>query len=298
MISILLTIIKIIGIVLLCVFLLLVTVLFLVLFVPVRYQIRGCREEEDEAPVRAAVKITWLLHVINVAFRYPEEAYIKVRVFCFTVFSTRKGPETVSEEKEALAGKQGRTKETKPRAEEKPAGEEDREIPENKLDEKADIPEMEEPIKISGFLKKLFEILKNIKYTISQICDKIKHMIKNTGYYIKILKSDTFRRAWSLCSREALGLLKTILPRKLTADFTIGTGDPASTAQILSIEGILYPLVGNRISITPDFEHSIVEGSFFIKGKITVCRLLLIAVKVYFNRDLRRVIRLFKKEAA
>lgn len=317
MIAILLTILKIIGIVLLCIFLLLVTLLILVLFVPVRYQIRGYRKEEDEVPVRAAVKVSWLLHIINAAFRYPEEAYIKVRIFCFTVFSTRKEQETVSEEKEASARKRDQMKETRPQAEEKKAEgkkeeektakekieeekteEADQDIPEKEPDEKAQIPEIEEQIKISGFLKKLFKILRNIKYTIRQIYDKIKHIIKNIRYYIRILKSDTFRRAWSLCSSEALGLLKTILPKKLTADFTIGTGDPAGTAQILSIEGILYPLVGDHISITPDFEHSIVEGTFFIKGKITLWRILLTAIKVYFNRDLRRVIRLFKKEAA
>ena len=306
MMAILLTILKIIGIVLLCIFLLLVTLLILILFVPVRYQIRGYRKEEDEVPVRAAVKVSWLLHMINVAFRYPEEAYIKVRIFCFTVFSTSKEQETFSGEKEASGQKTNQTKKEMKQTEEKTAEEKmteekttnEHDIPEKELDEEAQIPEMEEQIKISGFLKKLFEILKNIKYTIRQIYDKIRHIIKNIRYYIRILKSDTFRRAWSLCSCEALGLLRDILPRKLTADFIVGTGDPAGTAQILSIEGVLYPLVGDHISITPDFEHSIIEGNFFVKGRITVWRLLLTAIKVYFNRDLRRVIRLFKKEAA
>lgn len=295
MISIFLTILKIIGIVLLSLLLLLVTVLLLILFVPVRYRVSGFRKQGDEVPVNVALKVTWLLHIVNVAFRYPEEAFIKVRLFCFTIFSTDKEQTGKKKKEQKDLSEEAIDKEEKPKT--VTAGEETDHL-EEELKEKEEAFEKEDDPKISNFIKKLFSILKNIKYTICQIYGKIKHIIKNIRYYIRILKSDTFKRAWSFCSREVFILLKSILPRKFSADFVVGTGDPASTAQILSIQGILYPLVGDHINITPDFEHSIVEGNFFVKGKITVWRILLIAVRVYFNRDLRRVIRLFKKEAA
>lgn len=312
MISIFLTILKIIGIVLLSLLLLLVTVLLLILFVPVRYRVSGFRKQGDEVPVNVALKVTWLLHIVNVAFRYPEEAFIKVRLFCFTIFYTDKEQTSKKKKEQKDLSEEAIDKEEKPPEEEKKdiigkqseeksktatVGEETDNL-EEELKKKEEAFEKEDDPKISNFIKKLFSILKNIKYTICQIYGKIKHIIKNIRYYIRILKSDTFKRAWSFCSREVFILLKSILPRKFSADFVVGTGDPASTAQILSIQGILYPLVGDHINITPDFEHSIVEGNFFVKGKITVWRILLIAVRVYFNRDLRRVIRLFKKEAA
>ena len=295
MISIFLTILKIIGIVLLSLLLLLVTVLLLILFVPVRYRVSGFRKQGDEVPVNVALKVTWFLHIVNVAFRYPEEAFIKVRLFCFTIFSTDKEQTGKKKKEQKDLSEEAIDKEEKPKT--VTAGEETDHL-EEELKEKEEAFEKEDDPKISNFIKKLFSILKNIKYTICQIYGKIKHIIKNIRYYIRILKSDTFKRAWSFCSREVFILLKSILPRKFSADFVVGTGDPASTAQILSIQGILYPLVGEHINITPDFEHSIVEGNFFVKGKITVWRILLTAVRVYFNRDLRRVIRLFKKEAA
>lgn len=295
MISIFLTILKITGIVLLSLLLLLVTVLLLILFVPVRYRVSGFRKQGDEVPVNVALKVTWFLHIVNVAFRYPEEAFIKVRLFCFTIFSTDKEQTGKKKKEQKDLSEEAIDKEEKPKT--VTAGEETDHL-EEELKEKEEAFEKEDDPKISNFIKKLFSILKNIKYTICQIYGKIKHIIKNIRYYIRILKSDTFKRAWSFCSREVFILLKSILPRKFSADFVVGTGDPASTAQILSIQGILYPLVGEHINITPDFEHSIVEGNFFVKGKITVWRILLTAVRVYFNRDLRRVIRLFKKEAA
>ena len=297
--SILFTILKIAGIIILSLLLLLLTVLLLILFVPVRYRISGVRKEGDEVPVRAVLKVTWLLHIVSVAFRYPEEAYIKVRLLGFPIFSTDKKQSDKKKKEHEPLTEEVEIKEEKPKEEVKTLTEnEETNTIEEKLKAKEEAFEEEEEPKISKFLEKLFSILKNIKYTICQIYDKIKHIIKNVRYYIRIIKSDTFKRAWSLCSRVALLLLKSILPGKLTADFVIGTGDPASTAQILAVEGILYPLIGNHISITPDFEHSVMEGNFFVKGKITVYRILLTAIRVYFNRDLRRVIRLFKKEAA
>ena len=77
----------------------------------------------------------------------------------------------------------------------------------------------------------------------------------------------------------------------------IGTGDPASTGQVIAIYGILYPLLGNHIDIIPDFEQQIVEGDLLIKGKITLFRLVKTAWIVYFNKDLRRLIKLLKREA-
>ncbi|MDE6963832.1 MAG: DUF2953 domain-containing protein, partial [Lachnospiraceae bacterium] len=117
-------------------------------------------------------------------------------------------------------------------------------------------------------------------------------------YYINIIKSDTFVRAFGVCSKQALSLLKSIGPRKVTGSLVIGTGDPAGTGQVMAAYGILYPLIGDHIAVTPDFERQIVEGDLLIKGKITVFRAVKTAWIIYFNRDLRRLIQLFKREAA
>ncbi len=315
MVTILLSALKIIGILLLCLLVLILALLLLVLFVPIRYKVKGYRRENDEAPVRIAVKVTWLLHILNMAFCYPEETFVRVRIFCFTVFSTEKKEKKEGKKKTAKAAvtekagqadktDNGNEAENADNAKKAPDTAEPAPAKENEDDTQTQQTMREEPDQepeeptLSKFFKKLFELLKNIKYTIWQIYDKIKHIIKNIRYYIKIIESDAFSGAWNVCSKEVLSLLKSILPGKLSADFVIGTGDPAGTAKILSVYGILYPVTGDHIRITPEFERSVVEGDFFIKGKVTVIKLLKTAIKLYFNKDLRKVIRLFKKEAA
>ncbi len=327
MITILLTILKVLGILLLILLSALILLILLVLFVPVRYRVRLCRKAEDGIPITIDLKVTWLMHLINASFSYPKAAFLKVRLLCFTVFrsdkkKTASAPsEKKKKHKEIKTENQtdeGMTTPQKTAPEPKPpkyrSGPENTESTENA--EKANAAEdaKEETKKetqgtvfskirrglerCKEFFQKLLSLFQNIRYTITRICDKIKHIVNHIQYYMKILKSDTFSRAWTVCSGQALSLLKSILPGKFTGSLVIGTGDPAGTGQVLAAYGMLYPLLGNHINVTPDFERQIIEGELFIKGKITIFKGLKTAWKIYFNRDLRRVIQLFKREAA
>lgn len=302
MVSILLMILKILGIILLVVLGIILTMVILVLFVPIRYRITAHRKVAEEIPAAVKVKVTWLLHIINAVFCYPEAAYVRVRVLCFTIFrSDKPGKKPKSKKKDiqkAPAAKEEKEEQSAGKIQEELKQEEPKNTGDNKQNKDHHRQEEEEEASLIKFLKKLWSAIKNIKYTIIQIYDKINHIIKNIRYYIKIIKSDTFKRALSVCSVQALSLLKSILPKKLKGKLLIGTGDPAGTGQVLAVYGMLYPLLGNHIDITPDFDRQIVEGDLFIKGKITVFKLIKAAWIVYFNRDLRRLLKLFKREAA
>ena len=51
------------------------------------------------------------------------------------------------------------------------------------------------------------------------------------------------------------------------------------------------------MKIEPDFEEQIVEGETYIKGRIFVIVLLVAAWKLYFDKDLRKMLKSLKKEA-
>lgn len=309
--AVLLSILKIIGIILLSLLGVLLVLLLLVLFVPVRYRLKALRSPEDTVAVQVSARVTWLLHAISVSFRYPEKEYLKVRVLGIPVFraGTQTGADTEREEKkteerketeatgEAAKTETTKTETTKTEAVKKAADTE----AEDKKARKTQTEEASQETKKTGilnFFHKIWTALKNIKYTIQKICDKIKHIVRNIRYYSRVVQSDSFQRAWKLCRGEVFSLVRSILPKKLTGNITVGTGDPASTAQILAVHGILYPLIGNHIFITPDFENSVLEGDFYMKGRITVFKVLKTAARIYFSKDLRRVIRLLKREAA
>ena len=92
MLHIILLILKITGIILLCILGVILLAVCCMLFVPVRYRIEICREEgEDKPPLEVKAKITWLLNLANVLLCYPADVYVRVRLIVFTLF---KIPET------------------------------------------------------------------------------------------------------------------------------------------------------------------------------------------------------------
>lgn len=291
--TVLLLILKILGIVLLVLLGILLALLLIVLFVPVRYQGSGYREEEDPVPVHVQLKVTWLLHLVRVSFIYPEEAFLKVKVLFFQILPAKEKKKKASNKKEA-DGK-------KPKTDKKEVGSDVRDTAsDQKISDEGNTAVEDggdDRRTLLDFVRKLFSAIRNIKYTIRKIYDKINHIIHNIRYYIKILQTESFKRAFMLCREQLLRLMKIVLPRKVSGTFTIGMEDPAATGQILSIYGILYPLIGDSITVIPDFEKPVMEGSFRFKGKITAFTLIRIAAKIYFDKDLKRVICLFKKEA-
>ncbi len=362
-----LTILKIIGIILLVVLGLILLLLLLVLFVPIRYRIDASKNAEGEQQIHALVKVTWLLHLLNIRFLYPEEAYLRVRIACFTLFRSDQPAKEVASAKKNTATEKEKESEAKNvktskasqedskssiqdedtllATEDESSGVQSQSVDEEgwsridnaqiKIDEEtegklknAPEPQTENAAhaeinsesaeageeetdfeespskwellreKIIWCIQKLWELLKNIRYTIQSIYDKIRNIIHHIRYYYKVLRSDLFHRTWEKCSKEALHLLKSIAPRKVKGYLHIGMEDPATTGQILGYYGMLYPLIGGHIDVIPDFDQVILEGTLKIRGHITLFQAVRTACIIYFNKDLRKLIKLLKREVA
>ena len=321
MLHILLLILKIIGIVLGALLGIILLGIVLVLFVPVRYRAEVMRTESgDSPPVVVRAKAGWLLHIVNIRVDYPADVWLKVRILFFTIF---KMPKQEKEKAKTAKTKTAKTKPAKTKPEKtksetaKPAEEPEKPAETVKTDDAAAL-EMTGPqqfsadetaeegadgkkrrgIKFSlkGLWIKICKFFQNIWYTLKRICDKIKTIWKNIEYYTGILQSDTFKRSFALCKDELRQIFAYLKPRKLQADLVIGLDDPAATAKILSYYGILYPFVGNHVNIVPDFDRKRLEGSVLVKGKIKMFIFLKAAIRIYFNKDIKRLIKLFMKE--
>nr|MCR5156519.1 DUF2953 domain-containing protein [Butyrivibrio sp.] len=141
---------------------------------------------------------------------------------------------------------------------------------------------------IDNILKTPLDVLEKLQYTISRVCGKIS-MIKST------LESETFDRAFTLVKKKLIRILKMILPDKFKADVVFGSGDPALTAELMGAYGALYHLLYNKVFFTPDFQEKVLEGEVHLKGHITLFTIVWSAAVVYLNRDVKRVIKRFKK---
>lgn len=302
MLHILLLILKIIGIILLSIIGILLLSLCLALFVPVHYQIEAQRiEGEGNPPIEATAKITWLLHFINIKIKYPAEVYLKARIMFFPVFQMPPKPKKEKAKKSEKIKKSEQVKESEKEKAKNVSVESQQSV--TSISEQSHEKQVTESTakesvweKIRKFFEKICQFFRNIRYTIEEIYDKIRKICENIEYYLGVLQSDTFKQAFSLCKEELGTVFRYIKPRKLNAEFTIGMQDPATTGQILSYYGILYPLIGNHVTVIGDFENKRIEGTVFVKGKIKLFTMLKAGIRIYFNKDIRKLLKLFKKE--
>lgn len=313
MLHIILLILKIIGIILLSIVGIILLAFVCVLFVPLRYRIRLTREEGENAPpVTAYVKVTWLLHFINVLVRYPAKVTVRARILLFTLFripeKDKKSHKTRKSDKSSLKEEPKKEKEQE-QQEEVPAKVEVPKSYEAFGGADADSAEREEGSgdeeiisffgKIRLIIKKIKEFFQNIRYTIRQFCDKIKSVLDNIQYYREVFEGEPFRNSMELCKKELSWMFKKLKPDKFEADFIVGMEDPAATGEILAVCGMLYPLIGPNIRVVGDFEceKMRIEGRLYLRGRIRAFTFLRIAIRIYFNRNIKQLIKILKKEA-
>lgn len=352
MLHILLLILKIIGIVLLCILGVLILGIVCALFVPVRYRIEAVRREgEGEPPVTITVKITWLLHVVNVLVRFAGSLSVRARLTVFTVFRLPKREKRGGRTKNGKKRKKGTAQEAGTGDEEgesmtdasaqKPAvktaaesrKDQDTTADDHNAEQKwaekrmkaADAtnnrendngetnakPEAEADKKpalweklraIPEILRNIFvkikSIFENIQYTIQNICDKIGSVSDTIEYYRGVIEGEPFQRSFALCKEELSLIFKRLKPDRFEAALIVGMDDPAATGEILAVCGMLYPLLGTRVNVAGDFERKRLEGRIFIKGKLRFFTFVRVALRMYFNKDIRKLYGLLKKEAA
>lgn len=312
------TILKIIGLLILVLLALVLLCVCAVLFVPIRYRANG-KKEADSYFVKA--ECHWLLHLFRIKAVYPEPGRIVAKIFCFTVFDSAK--EKTEKKKKVKkvkkAGKAERTKNPKKEAASKDVAKKRLETDKKKtLETKANEPEsvkieskkienekedtpkkgkVQQVLeKVKTIVQHVFDIIKNIRYTIRRFCDKIKEIWTNMQYYVEVFQEEETKRAFLVCKQQLYKIWKNIRPSKCKAQLKLGTGEPDTTGYVLALHGILYPLIGNNIFIEPDFENQVFEGTFSIKGRITIFVLLYAAVKLYFDNDIRYFLKRFKRE--
>ena len=317
---------KIIGIVLLVILAVILVLLLLVLFVPVRYKADlNIPETEfdkgfDVEKIEFSARFSWLLHVISGGIDFPEDKQFFVKLFGIKIFPPKQKPkkdkadkdskkedsEEKTEEKKEESGvvEMSDMQELENNAQEEASSEEnqstqvtaeevvateDSEEEKPEKEDKALIEIIQDIIeKIENILKTPQNVFEKIQYTISRVCGKIK-MIKTT------LENDIFKRAYELVKGKLIKVIKMILPDKYKAEILIGLGDPATTAEVMAAYGIIYPITMDNVILEPDFERQVVMVKARVKGHITIFTLLYSLAVCYFNKDVKKVIRRFKK---
>lgn len=280
--------IKIIGLILLALLLILLVIIALCLFVPFAYRFRV---KYIAGKFSLQGEISFLFKLIYAKVLYENALSYDLRVAFYTLASSEEKPE----KKKIKPKKKARIKErTKEEAILEKKSEVNKEsVPEEKIliDEKEESKTAEKKIKKE---KKKFNIISKIR----QIAEKIKAKWKSfkdrfqsfnikKDAIIRFLNSDGTLSGAAYLLTQGKRLLKMVFPKKIKGWLRFGTGDVYTEGQYLSYLCLLYPLYGGKFEIEPEWDEEVFETDLAFSGRITMFIILLVALKVLFNKKVK-----------
>lgn len=298
------TILKVIGIILLVVLALILTALFCVLFVPVKYRAVGSFDNTD---IRAKAHVSWLFHLFALHIEYADETdgYIRIAFVKKGLFADSLGDnyEAFNDDVMDDAAKtetEDKVSENTGNEHKIPADESEHITDEQAedectarthneyrsvTDENQHIKKQTKPTHKKTYKK---PHKKSHKKQFKDKSDKIKNCI----YKLKREYSDERNKAAFLhLKKELFIILKRICPRRLKLTMVYSTGSPDTTGISLGILACFPVGYTNRWRITPDFESEkpYAKGSFDIKGHVIVISILAATLRILFDKNCRRL---------
>lgn len=293
--SIILGILKVIGIILLCILGLILLFFLSVLFVPFRYKIYANGNVDDaDKSCQLTAKISWFILTICGKYAYPSEDGPIIKIGPFTVYGGKEKPKKEKKVKKKK-GKKEKKEDSLSEKEKSDLAESQEEVSETMAEE--------ESIEADGDEKERKTLKEKILYTRQKIYDKINEIIRKIKYilanyhkYMGIIQSKEFKDIFNLCKKSMFRMIRMVKPRKVKIKGTIGLNSPDQTGYVCAAVGVISPFYKKQIHITPDFERFILNGSVLVKGRAYGIVFMLIGIKFLVNKNLRKLIKMIRKE--
>ena len=320
MLHILLTILKVIGIILLIIVGLIILIAVCILFVPIRYRADISYDKKLEVTAKA----TYLLRLISLRYDRDDESGLCLRICGINTHFFDKDKkeqkkkydedtemfEEMSDEirknnefPDKLKELAGLNKKQDKEAEYSDI-EENNNFNQDKNNESANDntvssdnrfkednrEERRKSSLINRIIKYIKGIIDKIKYRFKKFCGTIKKVCKSARDFKEFITDERTKEAFCFVKKEAAVLLKHIRPRKIKGYIHYGFEDPSVTGKVLGVIYMLSSGTHKNFQINADFEDRALEGEVHFKGYIQIYVLLIIAWKLYKNENLKNVL--------
>lgn len=147
------------------------------------------------------------------------------------------------------------------------------------------------PIKLKHIYHRILSFFKSLKEKVKRTKELIIQLLHKKDLIRDFLKDQENKLGLKKVWKSIRRVLKHIAPKKIQGVVRFGTGDPCSTGQALGAMAVFYGFYGDKISIKPNFEEEVLDGELFLKGRIRLITLLIIAIKLIRDKYFIRLIK-------
>ena len=281
MIGILLTALKIIGIVILAIIALALLIILMVLLIPVRYKGKVYFKEVPDI----ALSVTWFFKFLSLNITYKEGLDIIGKVgWLFKVYSNHDDDTDTNEEIEDHKSEVREIVDTVNENKEDISVDNTNKanvITEENLEAENKIKALDKQEKKQSKKKKSKSNKKKSTAKKESKLDKLINKAKDIHY---LLTEEENKKTLLLMLEKTKNLLVHILPKRIVGFFKFGFDDPSTTGQVLEAVAIFYPLYRDDFKIVPMFYDEIIEVDISFKGRLRVFYALYIGLILWLNK--------------
>lgn len=296
--TVVLLILKIIGIILAALLGIVVLGILLVLFCPFRYRIWGSYHEKPDISIRVA----WLMCIFQFRMDITDTQQMYLRILGFRKNLSREEEETNESEESSGLEEESETTNTvenafdKKRIEtnrsdaatvEENSGEEEfrnKEDPKDSIETKStDVSRKtpEKKISISQKVKRIWEKIKRTLFNIKETTVKIK----------KLYMDPRNKLAFTKLKQSVAKFFRVLHPKKFQLKLKFSTGSPDTTGQLLGVIAMFPIGYRNGWNIVPDFtaDAFYADAEFDVRGRVLGISLIKLACSIILDKNCKRL---------
>ena len=284
MIGILLTALKIIGIVILAIIALALLIILMVLFIPVRYKGKVYFKEVPDI----ALSVTWFFKFLSLNITYKDGLDIIGKVgWLFKVYSNHDDDTDTNEETEDYKSEVRETADTVNENKKEDISVDNTNkanvitVKKENLEAENKIKALDKQEKKQSKKKKSKSNKKKSTAKKESKLDKLINKAKDIHY---LLTEEENKKTLLRLLEKTKNLLVHILPKRIVGFFKFGFDDPSTTGQVLEAVAIFYPLYRDDFKIVPMFYDEIIEVDISFKGRLRVFYALYIGLILWLNK--------------
>ena len=95
--------------------------------------------------------------------------------------------------------------------------------------------------------------------------------------------------------KEVVAAIRYVGPQKLKGSLEFGTGEPDSTGMILAGVSLMKISYSKDVDIVPNFDEKRLIGDMEVRGRIRVVYFVRMAARIWFNKDVHRLWKRFRR---
>lgn len=289
MLYIILTILKIIGVIIAVILGLILLFASVLLLNPIRYRAKVNYDEDPDIEI----KFSYLFHLIRGVFTYNKDGSdAKIKVAWFNIGN-----------KAAPSSKKTRKKKRKKKnSEVAPSDNDDlffdSTVPELKVAETEETPAPEQTSQednTSGTGAEPEKKKPHKKNKFKDIGNKISGIKGSLSGVVAGITDENNKESFLFVLMHFNKIIRHIHPQKHKIDVYFGTKDPALTGQITGSLAVAATVLNLRMTVYPDFEKNYIKVNSWYKGRVRLIVLGLTLLRMYRNKKLRATIKQFMK---